>query len=335
MKKFLKTNRFRENLLNTSYSFYRSRVLHIGFELGIFQLIGRASFSREEIAKKLKADLRGIAILLNALASLGLLIKRNNRFKNTPEALEVCIPGNEKYVGDIIKLQNTSWIGWQNLAQTVLEGKPFRRPAFLETDLNATKDFIYAMHNTAMGHAALLAERVQLRSCKSLVDIGGGSGAFTVYFLKANPKLRGTIFDLPGTLRVTKDIVSRYGLNDRIAFQEGDFLKDSIKGKYGVAFLSHIIHGLGEADNRKLVKKIFGVLEEGGKLLIQDFFLNDDHTSPEFAALFALNMLIFTEEGRSYSLAEAKAWLKEAGFRKVSEIPLHLPRSIRILRGVK
>ncbi len=330
-----KVKGFRQSILDTGYAFYRSRVVHVALETGVFEVIGKGVLGAEEIARKMKLDIRGSTLFLNALVSLGLLEKRNHQFKNKPEVLEVCLPGKEKFVGDIVKLQNSGWLAWQNLGQVIRTGKPFDLPPFLENSRSAVSDFIFAMHNTAVGHAEELSGKVSLRRKTRLLDLGGGSGAFTAYFLKANPKLQGTIFDLPGTLRVTRKILARYRLGKRVAFQAGDFLKDPIRGNYDVVFLSHIIHGLSEEDNKKLVKKISGVLEKGGELLIQDFFLNENHAGPEFPALFSLNMLIHTPGGRCYSFSEAGRWMKRAGFSKVTELPFRFPRSIRILKGIK
>ncbi len=333
--KFSNSAVLREKFLELGYAYWQPRVLHAAFGLGVFQALGRRVFTVNALAHRVKANTRGLELLLNALAAMGLLKKKGSKFSNSAAVLSLCLPGKETHIGDFVKLQNLSWQGWSHLEEVVRTGKPFRRPPFLGNEKQEVRDFTLAMHNTALGHARNLAQRISLRGRKHLLDVGGGSGAFSVYFLKANPRLKATVFDLPGTIPFTKQITAQYGLKNRLAFQKGDFMRDKIKGRYDVAFISHIIHGLGEKENRILMRKIYNALEPGGEILIQDFFLNEDLTGPLFPALFSLNMLLHTPEGRSYSFAEAEAWLRAAGFSKISRRPYVFPRSIRVLRGMK
>lgn len=326
---------FREKFLELGYAYWQPRVLHVAFGLSLFQALGRRSLTAVALARRVKANPRGLELLLNVLAGMGLLEKKGNQFRNSSAALQVGIPGGENYIGDFIKLQNLSWEGWSHLEEAVRTGKPFRRPPFFENEKQAVRDFTQAMHNTAVGHAQILAAKISLRGRRRLLDVGGGSGAFSVYFLKANPRLRATVFDLPGTIPFTRQITEKYGLKSRLAFQKGDFLRDKIKGRYDTVFVSHIIHGLGERENQILARKIHDTLEPGGEVLIQDFFLNEDLTGPLFPVLFSLNMLLHTPQGRSYSFAEAESWLREAGFSKLSRLPHVFPRAIRVLRGIK
>jgi ubiquinone/menaquinone biosynthesis C-methylase UbiE len=303
--------------------------------MGVFEALGRKAHLAAEVAKKMRADVHGISLLLDALSAQGLIERRGNFYRNRPEGRVIFDPRHEKYVGDIMALQASSWQDWGTLARSVRRGRPLALPPFLRQSKRATRTFIRAMHNTAVGHAAELASCISLRGRRHLLDVGGGPGTFSVYFLKANRGLKATIFDLPGTVAVGREIVRSYKMEKRIAFQTGDFHKDPIRGRYDAVFLSHIIHGLSEGENRRLIMKIAAVLEKGGELLIQDFFLNDDGVSPEFAALFSLNMLLHTRGGKSYTFHVAESWLREAGFSKIERLPHAFARSIRILRGVK
>lgn len=186
------------------------------------------------------------------------------------------------------------------------------------------------MHNTAMMVAPILANEIDLSSSKTLIDIGGGVGTYSVFFCKANSNLDATVFDLPGTLEITKELISDSSVLSRINLIEGDFNRE-IEGQYDVAFLSNIIHGEGERENIALIKRVYNALNSGGKIIIQDFILDDEKTSPSFPALFSLNMLLFTENGRTYSFQEIEGWLKKAGFQAIARMNIDLPRSISVL----
>jgi len=191
------------------------------------------------------------------------------------------------------------------------------------------------MHNTAMGHADRLARKLFLGSTKTLLDLGGGPGTFTIHFLKMNPALRVTIFDLPTTLKTTRQFVEAEGLSGRVDYLEGDFHERDIEGTFDACFLSHIIHGQTVEKNQSLFSKIFRALNPGGRLIVQDFFLNRDKQSPQFSTLFALNMLIHTDGGRTYTFEEVEGWMHAAGFSKTSRTNFRLPRSISLVIGEK
>ncbi|MBI4549581.1 MAG: methyltransferase domain-containing protein [Candidatus Omnitrophica bacterium] len=329
----LKIKRHRRRSIETAYSFYAARTLQTAAELRLFERFGKKTFTARAAAGIFKADLRGMTVFLDALAALGCLRKQGERYRNTPENLAVHSAGSELYIGDSLRLQGASWDGWGRLKQIILSGKPAVAPPFRSRDRSAVRDF--ARHNTAAGHAPELARGLGLRGTDRLLDLGCGPGTFSAYFLKQYPLLRATLFDLPATLRETRSLLRRYRLGGRVRFQAGDFLKDPIPVGHDAVFLSHIVHGLNENDNRKLLRKVFAAMEPGGRIFIQDFFLEPDRAAPEFAALFSLNMLVHTPGGRSYSFDETAEWLRAAGFRRVRKRPQCYPRSIRILEGTR
>jgi len=203
-----------------------------------------------------------------------------------------------------------------------------------QAEKNETRNFITAMHNTAMTVAPVISRKIDLSDCKTMIDLGGGAGTYSVFFCTSNSNLKATILDLPGTLKITKELISNSSVADRIKLIEGDFNKE-IKGQYDVAFLSNIIHGEGKQENIALIRRVYNALNSGGKIIIQDFVLDNDKTSPSFPALFSLNMLLFTENGRTYSFQEIEGWLKEAGFCDLTRMDLKLPRYISVLVGNK
>lgn len=328
---------YRESVIDLGYDFIKSRVLQTAFELDLFERLGIEAKTASTLAQELEAHLNSLELFLNALVSLGLLAVDGSGFRNTKFGLAIFLKGKPLYVGDYVGLQTRSSKDWFDLKQAVLKGKPIDRPEFFKIDdSEATGGFARAMHNTAMGHADYLARKVPLNGAKTLLDLGGGPGTFTIHFLKANPELRATIFDLPQTLETTKKMVGAYldtPLQERITFQAGDFNQDPIQGMFDVCFLSHIIHGQAAERNEKLFPKIFRALNPGGRLIVQDFFLNPDKRSPQFAALFALNMLIHTDGGRTYTFEEVERWMRSTGFSRMRRPKLHLPRSISVLIG--
>lgn len=328
---------FRANVIDNGYGFMHSTILQAAFRLGIFEVLQTDAKTPSTMAGELKVDLRALELFLNALAALNFIRKTGNAYGLTEVGKHVFLEQSEKYVGDIVKHHRMMACDFLELAECVRAGKPVGalEKRMCSQPEHTTREFICAMHNTAMGHAEVLARKIDLSGARFLLDVGGGSGAFSIQFLKQNPNLHATVFDLPATLEVTKEFVERYGMSTRVEFQPGDFEENEFKGVFDVVFMSHIIHSYGEEANERLFRKIYGALNAGGCLIVQDFFLNEDKVSPQFPALFALNMLLHTESGRSYTHEETKRWMSKAGFGKIERPAFRLPRGISLLFGWK
>jgi ubiquinone/menaquinone biosynthesis C-methylase UbiE len=323
---------YRETMLNFGYDYTKVRVLQTAFELDIFERLREQAKSTRTLAEELNANSDSLQLFLNALVSLGLLDADGGGFKNTKFGAEIFLKGKPLYIGDYVELQRRGVEDWLQLRDSVLSGKQLKQPDFFKVgDEGVTTGFALAMHNTALGHAEVLAKKLKLESAKTLLDLGGGPGTFTAYFLKANPELRATIFDLPATLKTTRKRMEEEKLTDRVSYQEGDFGVDAIGGSFDVCFLSHIIHGQGIEKNQELFRNIFHCVKPGGRFIVQDFFLNSDRKSPQFAALFALHMLIHTDGGRTYTFDEVSEWMRAAGFSDPYRTTFRLPRSIGLL----
>jgi hypothetical protein len=129
--------------------------------------------------------------------------------------------------------------------------------------------------------------------------------------------------------------IKMFNLCDRIHFVGGDFLDDSLCGSYDVAWLSHVLHGEGESGCARMLEKTTGHLESGGMLLVQEFILEDSRDRPLFPALFSLNMLLGTPQGKAYSEGELISLLQCAGLKEVERLPIALPNGAGILRAWK
>ncbi len=326
--------KYREDLIELGYSFFKPKVLLTAAKLDIFNSIGEIGMSAHDIASKLSYDKNATRIFLDAMVSLDFLKKDNNLYFNTEMGKVVFISGREGYLGDMLMLQDVMWDSWSKLKESIISGRPSRKPDMFQEKKEETRNFIQAMHNTAITNAPLLSRDIDLSGCKTLIDIGGGPGTYSVFFCKANSNLEATILDFPRTLEITKELISNSDVANKIKLMEGDFNK-KIEGKYDAAFLSNIIHCEGENENIALIKRVFNALNNGGKIIIQDFILTNNKTSPAFPALFSLNMLLFTENGRSYSFQEIESWLEEAGFHDLTRMNIKLPRSISVLIGNK
>jgi predicted O-methyltransferase YrrM len=193
------------------------------------------------------------------------------------------------------------------------------------------KSFIAAMDHNARGRARAVVQAVEVNGAKQMLDFGGGSGAYSIAFAKAAPGLHSEIVDAPEVLALAHEYVHKAGLDDRISTRAGDMLSIPLEaGKYDLILLAAICHMFSPEENKQLFDRAYAALAPKGRLVVSDFILESDKTAPRFAALFALNMLVGTRAGSSYSEPEYDAWLRQAGFAESKRVRMPGPASLMI-----
>jgi ubiquinone/menaquinone biosynthesis C-methylase UbiE len=162
--------------------------------------------------------------------------------------------------------------------------------------------------------ALALARHLDLTSPVRVLDLAAGSGVWGIALAQSSPQVTVTAVDWPEVIPVTRSTAARFGLSERFAFVEGDLLKADFGTGHTVATLGHILHSEGRERSRALLAKVFRTLAPGGTIAIAEFLVNSDRTGPIGSLLFAVNMLVNTDEGDTFSFDEISAWLSEAGF---------------------
>ncbi len=321
-----------DDLMALTSGFRASRVVLSAVELDLFSAV-RDGATASEVADRLDTDRRTTETLMNALASLGLLEKTGPQYRNSAVAARYLAEGgrNDSRLGlmHIVHL----WDRWSTLTECVRKGTSVTYTEMATRDDNWTEAFIAAMDANARARAKQVAGMVDTSSVKKMLDVGGGSGAYSIAFAQANPDLQGFIFDLPSVVPIAQRHIDAAGLTDRIHFINGDMRKDEFGRDFDLVWISAICHMFDEQENMDLFRKVQRALSPGGKIVIQDFILNNDKTGPTIAALFSINMLVGTPHGASYSEAEYTDWLKQTGFEQVRRIPL--PGSTDLITAVR
>ncbi len=306
-----------EAITTVGSQYMQSRILLTAIRLGLFGILGhRGPVEAGEVAEAAGADPRACAMLLDALCAMGFLAKEDGRYRVATGREDYLVPGGAHYVGDILGHHERLWDRWSKLTEVVTSGKPVPRkeaPGARE-DEGARRDFILGMANIGAQGARELVRALDPRGPMTLLDVGGGPGTYALQFAEHNPELRAVVFDLPEVVPIAEEQVAARGLGERVSAVGGDYLRDELPAGNQLALLSNIIHSLGPEANRNLFGRIFRSLEPGGRLILKDFFVERDRTGPLWPAVFSINMLVGTEEGRSYSEEEVLGWLGDAGF---------------------
>jgi hypothetical protein len=320
-------------LLETSGSYWRACTLHAGVKMDVFSHIGDDELMGEEVAGQLNANEDGVKRLLNALTAMGLLTKAKERYANTAASKALLVKDSPDYIGYIISHHHHLVSAWSQLPQAVKSGQQVRE-RFSSSEGEERESFLLGMFNLAMNIAPHVADHINLKGRRHLLDLGGGPGTYAIHFCLANPDLRATVYDLPTTRPFALQTIARFGLSSRIAFVEGNYLEDGLDGSYDVAWLSHILHGEAPGACQELIRKTVSVLQPAGLILIHEFILNDNLDGPLFPALFSLNMLINTPDGQSYSESQLVSMLSGASVKEIERVAFTGPNDSGIIAGV-
>jgi cyclopropane fatty-acyl-phospholipid synthase-like methyltransferase len=163
---------------------------------------------------------------------------------------------------------------------------------------------------------------------RRMLDVGGGSGAYSIAFAQARPDLTGELLDLQSVVPIAQRHIAEAGLSARLAVRAGDLRTDPLGRDVDLVLISAICHMLSPDENRDLFRRARAALAPGGRVVVQEFVIDEGRTSPSHAALFAVNMLVGTEAGSTYTEAEYTAWLREAGFARVQRVRLPGPSDL-------
>ena len=315
-----------DDLNDMARSFMPARALLTALELDIFTAVG-AGAPAQRVAQKIGTANRATEMLLNALVSLKLLEKRDGKFFNSEASARFFAESSRDNArGGLLHTANL-WHRWSTLTDAVRAGTSVTPRV---RDDNWAKTFIAAMDRNAKERAGAVVKAVAPNGIRRVLDLGGGSGAYSIALARAVPGLRAEILDSRDVVPLTEEYIRKAGLTDRISTHVGDMLSDPLGENYDLVLVSAICHMFAPDENRVLFERIFNCLAPKGQIVVQDFILEPDRTAPRAAALFALNMLVGTAAGSTYSEPEYANWLRDAGFSNVRRVRLPGPSGLMI-----
>ena len=303
-----------EEVLRLSQNFMESRILLSGAELNLFTILNPTPLSAREVASRIGADLRALTILLNALSAMGLLVKKSKTYQCANSVSPFLSEEAPNSVLPMVLHADHLWQRWSGLTDVVrstIVSKGAVKPSRSPEELCA---FIGAMHIIAAPRADEIVAATNPGSSKTLLDVGGASGTYTIAFLKVVPEMKATLFDKPEVVEMARERLSKAGMLDRVTLVPGDFYQHEFPYGHDLAFVSAIIHQNSPEQNLDLFIKVFRSLNRGGRILIRDHVMEPDRIHPKDGAIFAVNMLLGTPGGSTYTYEEIKTGLSQAGF---------------------
>jgi predicted O-methyltransferase YrrM len=325
----IKTIRTEKDLAEAVYGFRASRIILTAFELGLFSLLGDKTLPAPRLAALAGVEPRACERLLNALCALGLVRKTRGIFRNAKISRERLVAGKPGFLAGLAHSAG-QWQSWNTLSEAVRRGTAVRAHPAARGDEQRRRGFIAAMHERASLQASHIVRLLDLSTVERCLDIGAGSGVYAMALARAKTALRVTAFDLPEVLALTREYVRGAGLLRRIDFVAGDFNRDDLGSGYDLALLSAIVHMNDAGQNRRLIARAAQALNRGGQLVVQDFIMEPDRTRPAVGAIFALNMLVVTAHGDSYTASEIGSWMRAAGLKRIKRVKTPFDASLLI-----
>jgi ubiquinone/menaquinone biosynthesis C-methylase UbiE len=272
---------------------------------------------------------RGLTALLDALVGFEFLKRKGNRYSLTPESSAFLVSGSPDYHGGFFQQVAAQVMpSWMQLTESVRTGQPVTPVNAKDVGPEFFAELVEGIFPMSYRAAQALGQHLQvhkLTAPASVLDIGAGSGVWGIALAQQSPHIKILAVDWPKVLEVTKRTVGRHGLAERLETSPGDFLEADFGQSHHVATIGHILHSEGRERSQRLLKKVFDALAPGGTVAIAEFVPNNDRTGPPNALIFAVNMLVHTTEGDTFTFKEISDWLREAGFRDVRSLEAPAP----------
>lgn len=304
---------FKDNPLDLVFAPYSIYVLFAANRLKIFTLLAEGEMTVDEIAASTSARIRPLEGLLDVCVALGLLRRQDDRYANSHMSDAYLVEGRPLYLGDIIEVQSIEAGYWERLYDTVLGGGKGGGEG-VEREISPEL-FAKAMNNLGMlGEAAALANLVDLAGCRTMVDVGCGSGLYSITLCRHYPELKAILLDREEVLLITDRFIKKSSLQDRMSIRPADILEDPFGTDVDVVLLSDVLYQ-DRSTCIRILQSAYDALAPEGLLVIRGYFTDPKSSQAVFGSFFALGRLLFDENRDIISIPLLHSWIEKVGFK--------------------
>lgn len=321
-----------QTIMQYAFGFVPSLAVSAAVDLGVFAALSEGPRSLEQLAQACQCQPRGLSPLLHTLVSLGLLLAEPTGWSLSEDSRTFLVPSSPAYLGGMLTHQTHLVAQWVHLPQTIRAGTSQQPP--VEGDEDAGEffaAFVDSLFNLNFPAAGVVAEKLAAQGpIASALDIGCGSGVWSLALAQKLPDLQVLALDRPTVLdKVTDVFARRLGVRERYTLKGGNF-RELDFGQQDVVYLGHILHSEGEALSRTLLGRCFEALRPGGRLVVAEMVASEPRGEALFPNLFDLNMLMWTQEGTVFTASQLEAMGREAGFSGFEWVPIPGPSPVLI-----
>jgi 3-hydroxy-5-methyl-1-naphthoate 3-O-methyltransferase len=315
-----------ERIMQMAWGYVPPLVLEAAIRHRVFDVLDSGPKDLGEVQNATGASARGLTAIMNVLVGLNFLSKdEKGLYALTPESETFLVSTKPGFQGGIIRHCSEHLIPrWLHLNEVVGTGNPVSAVNQEQTGGTFFHDFVLDIFPMSYPAAQFLAQHLALGDIGEpvrMLDLAAGSGVWGIALAQSSPRIQVTALDWPEVIPLTQKTAARFGFSERFTFIEGDLNSAGFGSGYALATLGHILHSEGEALARRLLAKTFAALAGGGTIAIAEFLVNKERTGPLNGLFFAVNMLVNTQNGNTWSFEEIAAWLEEAGFINPRTLP--------------
>lgn len=307
-----------ERIMQMAWGYAPTLILEAAIRNKVFDTLDSGPKTVDEAAAATGASQRGLRSIMNALVGFELLKKSGDRYELTPESATFLVSTKPSYQGGMIAHTSQQLIpAWLHLTEVVATGKPASSVNQSDGGEAFFQELVSNIFPMSYGAATALGRHLafgQSGDPVRLLDLGAGSGVWGIAVAQSSPRVTITAVDWPGVLPIAQKTAAKFGLADRYSVIPGDLGTVDFGHGYNVITIGHILHSEGVERSKKLLRKCFDALAPGGTIAVQEFLVNPERTGPPIGLIFAVNMLVNTDSGDTWSFEEIAGWLKEAGF---------------------
>ena len=312
-------------LQKMAQAYWESAALMAAVELEVFTAIAHGQDTIPAVARTVGISERNAERLLTVLVAMTLLTRDEHngeaRFANAADVERFLVKDGERYAGPWILFTKPRWAAFGELSRRLRNPEENRLGAYVNFTVEDARRYHAATYSIGMGAARLFSRSVDLKGRKLLLDLGGGSGAYSIVATQAFPGLKAIVLDLPPVTVVADEYIAANNAADRVATMPGDFTRTEFPGGVDVVVMASNLPQYEPDLIRLVVGKAFAALVPGGEMHLIGETLHDDRRGPLSAALWGLNEAIQHSTGRAHTEAEVKEYLQGAGFADVAVHP--------------
>ncbi len=322
-------------LQNMSRAFIGSASLFAAIDLDLFSAVAAGSNTVRSFA-----DYAGISEinadrLMTMCAASGLLHWAGDHFENAEDVQRFLVKGEKGYAGSWLTFVRPGWDNWGRLTEKLRNPEP---PSVAGSYDTMTVDYARKYHEATasigFGSGRRFVRQVDLAGRKRMMDLGGGSGAYSIVAAKQYPALKAIVFDLPPVVEVTREFIARHGVNEQVSAQAGDFTRDEFPENCDVALMASNLPQYNREIIASVIRKAFDALLPGGEMHLIGEMLDDDRTGPMDAAIWGLMESLSNSTGMTHTRADCIGYFEQAGFRNI-EVSDFIPGILVRVSGVK
>jgi ubiquinone/menaquinone biosynthesis C-methylase UbiE len=309
-------------LSNIAFGFIASKALFTALHVNLFTHLSGQPKTLQQLVEDTGVAENRLSILLTALLSIGLLVKQADCFANAAASDTFLVQGARHDFSDYLRFQidQQMYPFLLQLDAVMTDRMTTDQVASYAEWMDDPKQaelFSLSQHSGSLGPGRSFARRVELNDTRTLLDVGGGTGAFAIALCEQNPNLRVTVLDFPHVVCLGERLVQQAGLAKRITFIGDNALTSTWPSGQDAVLMSYLLSGVPGTEIPSLARHAYQVLNPGGRYLVHDFMVYEDHAGPPLAALWHLQHLAFTPHARSTTSEGVKRIMQTTGFHQI------------------